>query len=118
MSEATDGSAEAPDATLFDVPEGATYGPHPVTEIGYAPGFEHVYVVYEDDDLPDGWDQLMFDAEGSDAAGEVRVVGAAVGVMPPERARGGDSPGAQTARDLYRILTEAGIDVSGWDADE
>lgn len=117
MSESAEADdAQGPETTEYEVPEGAAYDEYPITEIGYAHGFEHVYVVYEDDNLRDGWDQLIFGAEGSDERDRPLVTEPAVGVMPPEAAAEGDSPGAQTARALYRTLTECGIEVAGWES--
>lgn len=86
----------------FDVPEDASYGDYDITEAGYNVELERIYVLYEGDDLPEGWDQLIFPAERDN--GGFRVKGIPPGMMPPAEARESDTPGAVESAKIYDLL--------------
>ena len=104
--------SEEADTVEFDVPSGATYGGHEVTEIGYNLELDRIYVIYEGTDLPGGWDQLIFTSCQYNGGNPVlNPDGVPAGVMPPAEARTSDSPGGNEAESLYDLLESVGIDA-------
>lgn len=94
----------------FDVPNAAKYAGYPINEIGYNVDLQRVYVIFEGDDLADGWDQLIFQAQQS-STGTVSIVGYPAGLMTPVDARKSDTEGGNEAEELYNLLDELGIRV-------
>jgi len=92
--------------TALEVPDGATYGGYEITEIGRDE--MKLWVIYEGDDLMDGWDQIMFTLEWVD--GTPTVTETPVGLVPPETAKKHDSPGARESNGLYDLLRGNGVE--------
>ena len=92
---------------IFDIPHNATFGPYPITEVGYSPF--GLFVIYDDDTAIDGRDQLRFGVEVTD--GEIAVTERPVGLCTPAVASESSSPGANEAEDLYGFLESLGIGI-------
>lgn len=102
------------DITQFDVPTDAEYGGHPIEEIGYNHDLDRVYVLYEDENGPDGWEQLIFGAEKQ--GGQARVTNFPPGLVTPEMLpEDGDTPGGRESKALYELLEEVGVEVARFD---
>lgn len=103
--------SDSNDTTTFEIPDNATYGDYPITEIGYHHAMEHVYVIYEGTDLYDGWSQLIFSCTLDDGTPVIDPDGAPPGIMQPDEAEQHDTPGANESQALYETLEAAGIRV-------
>lgn len=88
-------------------PEDATYGGHEITEVTFSGS--RLAIVYEGEDLLDGWDQLMFGATADD--GTISVTRAPPSLVHPERARTEETPGANEAEQIYDMLEDSGIEL-------
>ena len=94
----------------LDVPDGATVGRYPITEVGYNHGLNQVYVIFEGEELLEGWDQFIFPAQNN---GEnIIIEEIPPSLVSPTKAAEGDSPGANEAEEVYCVLRENNIDIS------
>lgn len=89
----------------FDIPHNATFGPYPITEVGYSPF--GLFVIYDDDTAVGGRDQLQFGVEVTD--GQITVTERPVGLCTPSVATESSSPGANEAEHLYDLLRSLGV---------
>lgn len=92
---------------VFDISRNATFGPYPITEVGYSPF--GLFVIYDDDTAISGRDQLKFGIEVTD--GEITVTERPVGLCTPSVASESSSPGANEAEDLYNFLKSLGVAI-------
>lgn len=92
---------------VFDIPHNATFGPYPVTEVGYSPF--GLFVIYDDETAIGGRDQLQFGIEVAD--GQITVTDRPVGLCTPSVATESSSPGANEAEDLYDLLKSLGVAI-------
>lgn len=99
----------------LDVPEDATYDGYPITEIEYNHDLSRLCVIYEGSSLYEGWDQLVFtECDRENGRITLSPSGIPIGLVDPEPATDRDTPGANEAAEMYRVLTEAGINVRGY----
>lgn len=104
--------SEAQNTTEFDLPDDAQYGGYPITEAGYNHELDRIYVIYEGDDLPDGWEQLIFTGcEWNGGSPVLDPNGTPAGIMRPDALEPWDTPGAKEAKALYDLLRDCGVTI-------